>query len=200
MAPRRFVWLLSLPLAAIGWIAGHSLAYVFVAPHGAHREQLLSETGHGYLGIAPLVVACAVTVLFAGLALAIADGMRGRARARLTGWPVALVPPLGFAVQEHLERVIERNALPLDVALEPTFLAGMALQLPFVAAALLLAHTLLAFGHALGRRAAVVVAVPRSPARALEPLMSARPERAPRRSPILAGGHGQRAPPDTVVL
>jgi hypothetical protein len=193
MAPRRFVWLLSLPLAAIGWIAGHSLAYVFVAPHGAHREQLLSETGHGYLGIAPLVVACAVTVLFAGLALAIADGMRGRARARLTGWPVALVPPLGFAVQEHLERVIELNALPLDVALEPTFLAGMALQLPFVAAALLLAHTLLAFGHALGRR----VALPRAqwpPAPARLRLLTAR-EPVLARPPILAGGHGQRAPP-----
>jgi hypothetical protein len=37
MARRRFVWLLSLPFAAIGWIAGHWLAFVLVAPHDAHR-------------------------------------------------------------------------------------------------------------------------------------------------------------------
>jgi hypothetical protein len=197
---RRFVWSLSLPLAAIGWISGHSLAYMLVAPHGAHREQLLSETGHGYLGVAPVLVACAFTMLVAGLTLAIADGLRDRARARAAVWPVALVPPAGFAVQEHVERAIELNAFPPNVALEPTFLVGMALQLPLAGAALLVAHAVLAFGHALGRRAAVVVGVPRSPARALEPLMPARSEPAPRRSPILAGGHGQRAPPDTVVL
>jgi hypothetical protein len=194
MAPRRFVWLLSLPLAAIGWIAGHSLAYVLVAPHGAHREQLLAETGHGYLVVAPpLIAACAITVLFAGLALAIGDGMRGQARARAGRWPVALVPPVGFAVQEHLERIIELNAVPLGVALEPAFLVGMALQLPIVAAALLLAHALLAFGHALGRRAALAPATSPpapSPLRLLtvrEPVLT--------RPPILAGGHGQRAPP-----
>lgn len=194
MAPRRFVWLLSLPLAAIGWIAGHSLAYVLVAPHAGHREQLLSETGHGYLGVAPVLVACAITVLVAGLALAIGDGVRGRAPARVAVWPVALVPPLGFAVQEHLERVIESNAVSLGVALEPTFLVGMALQLPLAAAALLLAHAVLAFGNALGRRVAVGGAPwPRTwPDPPLVPVM---PERAPARPPILADGHRQRAPP-----
>jgi hypothetical protein len=198
MARRRFAWSLSLPFAAIGWIAGHSLAYLLVAPHGAHREQLLSETGHGYLGLAPLLVACAVTVLIAGLALAIADGVRGRARARVAVWPVALVPPLGFAVQEHLERAIELTALPRGVVLEPTFVVGMALQLPLAAAALLLAHAVLAFGHSLGRRAVVVRAL-RPPARRPQPLVLAHPQPALTRSPILAGGHGQRAPPGPPV-
>jgi hypothetical protein len=199
MARRRFVWSLSLPLAAIGWIAGHWLAYLLVAPHGAHREQLLSETGHGYLGVAPLFVACAVTMLVAGLALAIADGMRDRARGRAAAWPVALVPPLGFAVQEHLERAIELNALPLGVALEPAFLVGLALQLPLAAAALLVAHTVLAFGHALGRKVPVVRAL-RPPARRLEPLQLAGPVPMLKRPPILAGGHGQRAPPGPAVV
>ena len=199
MARRRFAWLLSLPLAAIGWIAGHSLAYMLVAPHRAHREQVLSETGHGYLGLTPLLIACAVTVLVAGLALAVADGLRGRARAPVAAWPVALVPPLGFAFQEHLERAIELNALPLDVALAPTFLVGMALQLPLAAAALLVAHAVLAFGHALGRRVAVSRA-PRPPARRPRRLLVARPEPVLARPPILAAGHGQRAPPGSAVV
>jgi hypothetical protein len=198
MARRRFVWSLSLPLAAIGWIAGHSLAYVLVAPHAGHREQLLSETGHGYLGVAPLLVACAITVLFAGLALAIGDGVRGRARARVAVWPVALVPPLGFALQEHLERAIELNAFTPGVALEPTFLVGLALQLPLAVLALLAAHAVLAVGHALGRRAAVGRS-PRPPARGPQPLLPARPEPVLTRPPILAGGHGQRAPPGSAV-
>jgi hypothetical protein len=199
MARRRFVWSLSLPLAAIGWIAAHSLAYRLVAPHGAQREQLLSETGHGYLGVAPLLVACAVTMLLAGLALAIADGARDRARGRVAAWPVALVPPVGFAVQEHLERAIELGALPLGVALEPVFLVGLALQLPVAAAALLLAHTVLAFGHALGRRVPVARAL-RPPARRLAPLLLALPEPVLKRPPVLAGGHGQRAPPVPAVV
>ncbi|MGH2946994.1 MAG: hypothetical protein ACRDPC_12160 [Solirubrobacteraceae bacterium] len=198
MARRRYVWLLSLPLAAIGWIAGHSLAYVLVAPHAGHREQLLSETGHGYLGVAPLLVACAITVLLAGLALAIGDGVRDRARARVAVWPIALVPPLGFAVQEHLERAIELNAFPLGVALEPTFLVGMALQLPLAAVALLVAHAVLAFGHALGRRASLGRAL-RPSAREPQPLPPVRHEPVLRRPPILAGGHGQRAPPAPAV-
>jgi hypothetical protein len=197
MARRRFAWLLSLPLAAIGWIAGHWLAYVLVAPHDAHREQLLAETGHGYLGVMPLLLACAITALLAGLALAIADGVHGRARGRVAVWPVALVPPLGFAVQEHLERLIELNAIAPDVALEPTFLVGMALQLPLAAAALLAAHAVHAFGHAVGRRVAVGPA-PRPPARSLRSLLPA-PEPELTRASILAGGHCQRAPPPAVV-
>jgi hypothetical protein len=199
MARRRFVWSLSLPLAAIGWIAGHSLAYVLVAPHGAHREQLLSETGHGYLGVAPLLLACAVTTLAAGLVLAIADGVRDRARERVAAWPVALVPPLGFVVQEHLERAIELNAFPIGVALEPAFLVGLTLQLPLAAAALLVAQAVLAFGHALGRRVPVVRAL-RPPGRRLEPLLLAGPVPVLKRPPILAGGHGQRAPPVPAVV
>jgi hypothetical protein len=198
MARRRFALLLSLPLASIGWIAGHSLAYVLVAPHGAHREQLLSDTGHGYLGLAPLLVACAITVLIAGIVLAIGDGVRGRARAPVAVWPVALVPPLGFAVQEHLERVIELNALPPAVILEPTFVVGMALQLPLAAGALLLAHAVLACGHALGRRVAPGRA-PQPPVRRPLPLVLAHPQPELTRSPILADGHGQRAPPDPAV-
>jgi len=194
MARRRVVWVLSLPLAVAGWLAAHWLAYVLIAPDADHRARLLSQTGHGYLGVAPVIVACAVTLLLAGLALAIHEGLRGGARARVPVWPIALVPPLGFAVQEHLERLIELNAFPVGATLEPTFLVGLALQLPFALAAVVLARAVLALGHALGHRLAAARAR-RPSARAAAPLRRAWPEPELARPPILATGHGERAPP-----
>lgn len=187
------MWLPSLPLAAVGWLAAHSVAYLIVAPDQDQRSQLLSHSGHDYLGLAPVIVACAVTLVVAGLALAIHDGLRGGPRARISVWPVALVPPLGFVVQEHLERLIELNAFPFGAVLEPTFLVGLALQVPFALAAVMLARVVLALGHRIGRTFAA--------------RRSARPRAHPRswRLPVwlgprpvgpVAAGHGERAPPD----
>jgi hypothetical protein len=195
MGGRHSAWLLVLPLAAVGWLTGHWLACLLVAPGANERAQHHSDAGHGYLVVAgPLVVACAGTLLLAGIALAIGDGLRGRARSRLPGWPVALVPPLGFATQEHVELWIASNAFPVDAALEPAFLAGIALQLPIALAALLIARAVLAFGHVLGR----ALAAPRSPrpnARAIARNSLGRLEPELVRPPILATGHGERGPP-----
>ena len=199
MARRRFLWALALPLAAIGWLAGHSLAYTLVVPHDAHREELLAETGHAYLPGMPHIVSCALTIVLAGLVLAAYEGVRGNARTHLPVWPVALLPPLGFAAQEHLERLISTDAFPAAAALEPTFVVGIALQVPLGVIALLVANAVLAFGHALGRRAVAV--------RALRPLswpslpsLPARPDPVLPRAPVLAGCQGQRAPPRTIVV
>jgi hypothetical protein len=185
MAGRRPLWLLSLPLAAGGWLAAHCLAYTLVAPHDHH----------GGLTAAPILIACAVTVL---LAVAIHDGVRRTAPAQLPAWPVALVPPLGFAVQEHVERLIEHNALPLGTVLEPVFLVGMALQLPVALAVLALARGVLAIGHAFGRH----LGVPQAP----RPLSFPAPPPLPAptspelaRPPVLATGHGGRAPPAPAI-
>ena len=193
------MWSLSLPLAAVGWLAGHSLAYTLVVPHDAHREELLAETGHAYLAGTPHVVSCALTLVLAGLVLAVYEGVRGHARARVPVWPVVLLPPLGFAAQEYLERLIELNAFPAGAALEPTFLVGIALQLPLGAAALLVANAVLAFGHALGRRALALRTL-RLPAPHPLPPLPARPDPVLVRVPVLAGCHGQRAPPGMVVV
>jgi hypothetical protein len=194
MARRRGVWLLSLTLAAVGWLTAHSLAYVFVAPEAEHRSDLHAEAGHGYLGAAPVLVACALTLLLAGVAMAIHEGVRGAPRAQVGIWPLALVPPLGFAVQEHLERLIELNAFPFGAALEPTFLVGMALQLPFAIAALALARRLLVLGHAAGARIAARRSwLPR--AGAVAQWVRAWPGPQPPRRSILSTGHGERAPP-----
>ena len=193
MRGRGVVWLLSLPVVAVGWLGGHAVAYVLVAPDGHHRSLLLSESGHGYLGAAPVVLACAATLAVAGLALAIHEGIRGESRARVPVWPLALVPPLGFIVQEHLERLIELNAFPFGAGLEPTFLVGLALQLPFALAAVTLARALHAIGHVIGRGLAA--------RRSARPRAHARSWRlpawlGPKLVRPLATGHGERAPPD----
>jgi hypothetical protein len=176
--------LLSLPLAAAGWLAAHSLAYTLVAP----------QEHHGGLAAAPILIACAITVL---LAVAIHDGVRRAAPAHMPAWPVALLPPVGFAVQEHVERLIELNALPLGTVLEPVFLVGMALQLPVALVVLALTRAVLAIGYALGWELGVARA-PRPRCAAAPPLPAPlAPEIA--RPPVLATGHGGRAPPTLAV-
>jgi hypothetical protein len=195
MGGRHAVWLLLLPLAGIGWLTAHWLACMLVARNGHDTPQHHADAGHGYLVIAaPVLIACAGTLLLAGIALAIGDGLRGRARSHLPGWRVALLPPLGFAVQEHVEWLIATDASPFAAALQPTFLVGMALQLPIAVGALLAARAVLAFGHVLGRALAAPRS-PRAPARpiALNPLDRLEPELV--RPPILATGRSERGPP-----
>jgi hypothetical protein len=192
MVGPRAVWVLFLPFAAAGWIGAHAAAYMIVAPHDGHRSRLLAESGHGYLGAVPVVLACAITLAVAGLVLAILEGLRGGSRVHVPVWPLVVVPPLGFAVQEHLERLIELGAFPLGAALEPTFVVGVALQLPLAIAALVLARALLALGHLIGLR----LAARRSARRPAPPRSSRVPAwTRPRLLRPLATGHGQRAPP-----
>jgi hypothetical protein len=186
MARRRDMWLVSLPLAAAGWLAAHCLAYLLVGSPAGHHERM-----HNYFVAAPVLIACGITALAAGVAITAHHGFRGGAPARIPLMPIALVPPLGFAVQEHLEHLIELNAIPLAVAVEPTFLVGMALQLPVALAVVALARAVSALGYALGRglagrrrqrRPRPIVA----PLRALPALV---------RPSVLATCHGERAPP-----
>jgi hypothetical protein len=194
MARRRCVWLVAVPLAAAGWLAAHALAYILVAPEHHDHHRLLSETGHGYLDLAPLLMACMITLMVAGVALAVHDGHRGRARSRMRAWPVALLLPGGFAVVEHLERLIERNAFPLDAALEPTFQVGVTLQLLVAGMVILVARGILVLGHTLGQRL-VVWRIPLVPARQVQTPRPRPLEPDLARLAILATGHGERAPP-----
>ena len=178
------MWLLSLPLAAAGWLAAHSLAYTLVAPHDHH----------GGLAAAPILIACAITVL---LAVAIHDGVRRAAPAHMPAWPVALLPPVGFTgagARRALDRA-ERGSM--GTVLEPVFLVGMALQLPVALVVLALARAVLAIGYALGWE----LGVARAPRPLAAPLAAAPRALAPEiaRPPVLATGHGGRAPPALAV-
>jgi hypothetical protein len=182
--------LVLIPLAIAGSLTAHGLTYRIVAPDAGARASLLRETGHGYLDRLPLALGILGALLLAGLVLRIraAGDPDWRLRARLA----FAVPLLAFALQEHLERLVHSGSFPLGAALEPTFLIGLGLQLPFALAAYAIAVWLL---EAAGRLGAVLTrARPLGLPRAERQLP--RPRTAvPPRVPALALGHATRGPP-----
>ncbi len=123
MARRMLAWLLVTPLAAVGVLAAHAAAYAVTG----------SEPGpeHDYLGHAPQVAALLATLALLGLAL-----QERSLRPRSVRW-FAPIAPLGFVCQEHLERLAHTGELPWLLT-TPTFLVGLALQLPVAVACVLL--------------------------------------------------------------
>ena len=203
MVSRRVTWVVSLPLAVASWLGAHCLAYWLVAPaaehqmglHAEHRMGLHAEHGHAYLGYGPAIGLLGIALVVAGVVLCVGEGMRGRRPSRPPVRLFAILPPVGFAVQEHLERLIGSGALPYDVALEPTFLVGLALQLPFAVAALLLAAALHTLALGLGDVLARGLAFPWRARRAPSLLLPLPPPPLLVAPSVLALGHGQRAPP-----
>jgi hypothetical protein len=193
--PRRLTWFIWLPLVVAPWLGAHCLAYLLVPPGGSELGHM-EATEHAYLVYrAPILVACGITLLLAGVLLRAGEGLRARPRLEPPLRVFLLLPPLGFIVQEHLEALIASGAIHFDVVLDPTFLTGLALQLPFALAALLLTRALYAVGYGLGRVVARRLAIPRTVGSATC-LLVRLPESATLIAPsVLALGHGQRAPP-----
>lgn len=197
MIRRAAAWLIPLPLAVASWLGAHCLAYWLASPGAEQHMGVHAEHGHAWLGYTPALALWGLTVVVAGLVLCIGDGLRGHRPSRPPARLFALVPPLGFVVQEHLERLIASGAIPYDLVVEPTFLLGLALQAPFAVAALLLTRALYALGFVLGRALAGNLAIGR-PLRYGPPSLLHPPASATLVSPsLLALGHGQRAPPAT---
>jgi hypothetical protein len=102
-----------------------------------------------------------------------------------------VLPPLAFASQELAERLLHAEAFPFQAALEPRFLLGLLLQLPFGLLALLIARALLR----------VVERALRELARTRTPRLQAGGSWSLRRAfdlpriPALALGYQQRGPP-----
>lgn len=186
-------WLLSLPLAGAGWLAAHELAYRLVAPADGHAAHL-ERAAHGYLRVAPLLLAFALSVLLAALA-ALAGALRGRSRSRPPALVFGLLPPLGFLVQEALERLLVGEPVAA-LALEPVFLAGLLLQLPFALATFALARVLLTVAHELGLRLSAA-ARRRGRTREVAHFQPVAPDLAS--VSALARGHAQRGPPPLLV-
>jgi hypothetical protein len=115
MARRILSWALVTPLAAVGILGAHAAAYRLTG----------TEPGsvHAYLGHAPQVLAVLATIGLVGLA----SQQRGFGSRSL--WSFGLVAPLGFACQEHLERLAHTGELPWLLT-TPAFLVGLALQIP----------------------------------------------------------------------
>jgi hypothetical protein len=124
---RVLAWVIALPLTAAGILCAHALAY---AATGA-----AAGNAHAYLAHAPQLVAVLATAALAALVF------ESRASAR-PAWPFAAFALAGFAAQEHVERLLHTGELPWLLT-SPTFLLGLALQVPFAAAAWLSARLLL---------------------------------------------------------
>ena len=128
MARRLLAWGLVTPVAAAGILVAHALAYRLTgtAPGPVH----------GYLEHGPQVLAILATIGLVGLAF------QERSLGRRSPWAFALVAPLGFVAQEHLERLVHGGGVPILVT-TPVFLVGLALEVPVALVAWVLARRLL---------------------------------------------------------
>ena len=153
---RRLTWLVALPTILAGSQAAHALAYRIVFPQSTLRLHVLALSGHGYLAWLPLVLAAGAALAAVGLVTATLDTARGRTVGALPPLAFAVLPPLAFAVQELLELSLRTGHLYWRAFAAPTFLPGLALQLPFGLLAWVAARLLLRAAVALGRALARV--------------------------------------------
>jgi hypothetical protein len=170
MDRRRLAWLLSVPLMLAGIEAAHWLAFRLVYANAWERSQALAQSGHSYLGDWLPAAAVASALSLSALALQIrerAGSQHGRAPLPPPAAAFAVLPPLAFAIQEHLESLLHAGTLT-GVAESPTFLVGVALQLPFALIAYLLARLMLRVADLVGRRLASEAPRP-GPAACLRP-------------------------------
>lgn len=131
---RPLAVLTALPLALLGGIVGHGLADRLVGPGLRPDVELLDPHGPGGGFVVPLVLL---------LTVAAALGALARGRSGVPPWRgLAVLPPLAFVVQEHVEAALAQHALPLDVVLAPSFLPGLAIQVPVALVCLLVARLL----------------------------------------------------------
>ena len=188
----RLAWLLAFALTVAGWISAHEVAYRLALPHPHASGSDLAQTRHAYFAYASLlVVLCLlVAVLCTAGLVARPHGLRAPSRRLLLLF--VLLPPLGFALQEATESLLTTGALPFEAALEPTFLVGILLQLPFALAALVVARMLFAMARALAR---TVEGARRPRLVSLDLLVPPVVDGWRPRLPALAFGYGERGPP-----
>jgi hypothetical protein len=192
---RLATWLLALPLMVVGSQVAHVLAYRFVYPNAQVRLSELLSTGHSYMGASayvPMLLGLAFAAELVGLGWVLAGSLRRSLRGPVPAWAFALLPMLGFTVQEFLERLLSGASFPWWIVLQPTFRVGLLIQVPFAIVAYVLAKLLLRAADRVER--ALRAAVPRptiAPVAAGWVLV----EVCSRRRGALAGGHAGRGPP-----
>jgi hypothetical protein len=134
---RRLVaWILVTPVAAAGVLAAHALAYRVTGTRPGPM--------HEYLAHVPQVVVVLASIALLGLAV------QERSLSRFSARWVAPLAPLGFACQEHVERLVHDGHVPLLVS-SPTFLVGVALQVPVALACVALVRCVVGTATVVGR-------------------------------------------------
>lgn len=133
----RTALLLTLPLSAAGMLLAHQLTWG-VAGHG-HDD----EVAHGYLRYGAVFVALAAAVIAVATTRNFVRSIGGEVAEVPSAVTFAVMPIVGFVFQEHLEHLVAARELELSFFLSPPFVVGLALQLPFALAALLVARLIL---------------------------------------------------------
>jgi hypothetical protein len=190
MERTRLVWLFCLPIAAIGGFVAHLAVYsLFVsgaghAGHETHAHAAAAPAQGGAHLRACLAICGAILVV--GLATAGTQALRRGRPFRVPLWTFAFLPPVVFVLQEQLEALAGGAAFS-----EPAFVVGLVLQVPFALVTYLVARAVFAAGRALVRCRSL-------PRPRLAPFTISWLPVAPGATalaPVLARGHGQRAPP-----
>lgn len=197
---RRLAWAASLPVCVAGWLIAHALAYRLLASGSESSGALVERTGHGHLAFSPYLMAMSLMVLLLALGAAVAAGAGRRARPTVPLAPFAVLPLVDFICHVGLGSLGHGGEVSAGAMLEPVFLVGLAIQVPFALAVLLLTRTALAGAEGLGRgltlRWRPRPRAPASPAR-LRILIAT--EHRPI-VPALASGYAERGPPATAAV
>lgn len=194
------MWPVSLPVCVAGWLIAHSLAYRVVASGDGAHAAMVERSGHGDLTFSPYLMMLSVAVLALALGGAVAAGAARRARPGVPLAPFLLLPLLDYVGHLGLEFLQHGADSSAGAALEPVFLVGLALQVPFALAALVLARAAMAWAEALGRGL-----MPRWRPRRSAPAPPAPPslligmEHRPI-IPVLASGTSERGPPAAALV
>jgi hypothetical protein len=148
---RGITWLVAVPLLVAGSQAAHALTYRLIYPGAPVRVHALALTGHGYLSQLPLVLGVAIAIALVALLVTVVDASHGRSARGLPAWAFSALAPVAFATQELLELSLHTGTFALHAFAAPTFLPGLALQLPFSLLAWLAARLLLRAANQAGR-------------------------------------------------
>jgi hypothetical protein len=147
----------------------------------------------GPVGFLPLVLGGAGALELVAMGWAVVCVVRRCPRAPAPAWAFALLPFVGFTLQEFLERWLAGSSFPWWMVEQPTFRLGLLLQLPFALVAFVLARFLLRVAEEVGR-ALRPIAQPRLRLADAGVSWSVRYVRSPRGT-VLAGCHASRGPP-----
>lgn len=150
MNHRRLPWLLSLGLIAAGSVTAHALGYLAFAG-SAERGDEVAEHSHSVAAHLPLILAILAAAIVVGAVSHIVSTIRGHSPRRGPIRSFFVLPPLGFAVQEAIERVMHVESSPWNGLHEPAFMMALLLQIPFGVIAYLAARWLTRVAVQIGR-------------------------------------------------
>jgi hypothetical protein len=174
-----------------GLVAGHSLGYRLAITDPHTRAETLAHSGHAYFGYMPFALTVCLGVLMSGLYLQALSAYRGEPARPARSPLIVLLLPTAFLIQEFVERFLHTGHASWTIVLLPAFLIGLALQIPFALAALLLAWVLDSAAKAVGG-----ALTPRARLTTLHAFVPAPVHvSAALRVAGLARGYGERAPP-----